>query len=47
MPCQIVKITFSYDKHARLAGNAAFSDALIKGKKNWLIHRVIKSSDMN
>ncbi|MEI7182200.1 hypothetical protein WCT96_02605 [Pectobacterium carotovorum] len=47
MPCQIGKITFSYDKHARLAGNAAFSDALIKGKKNWLIHRVIKSSDMN
>ena len=47
MPCQIGKITFYYDKHAHLAGNAAFSDALINGKKNWLIHRVIKSNDMN
>ncbi|MEI7261769.1 hypothetical protein WCT73_02440 [Pectobacterium carotovorum] len=47
MPCQIGEITFSYGKCARLAGNAAFSDALINGKKNWLIHRVIKSNDMN
>lgn len=38
MPCQIGEIIFSYDKHARLAGNAALSDVSIKGKKNWLIH---------
>lgn len=47
MPCQIGEITFSYDKYSRLAGTAAFSDALINHKKNWLIHRVIKSNDMN
>ncbi len=38
MLCQIGEITFPYGKYSRLAGNAAFSDALIKGKENWLIH---------
>ncbi|MCA6924747.1 hypothetical protein [Pectobacterium versatile] len=47
MHCQIGEITFSYGKYSRLAGNAAFSDALTKDKKNWLIHQVIKSNDMN
>ncbi|GKX38652.1 hypothetical protein SOASR014_23910 [Pectobacterium carotovorum subsp. carotovorum] len=47
MHCQIGEITFSYGKYSRLAGNAAFSDALTKYKKNWLIHRVIKSNNMN